>query len=324
MKQLEKEIFSCSTDSNSFEQLALKVFEFQYQNIPIYRSFVDSLNITKPNSILEIPFLPISFFKSHKVIVENKSATKVFKSSGTTGDNRSEHHVVDEEMYKRSFLPTYENQIGNPKNQIIIALLPNYVSQGDSSLVYMVNELIQRTKHPKSGFYLENIKDLPKVIKDLKKVGKQIILFGVSYALLDLAELKPNLEGVTIIETGGMKGRRKELLKEELHFELKNSFEVNYISSEYGMTELLSQAYLNKDEEFITPPWMKVLVREVNDPFNFLMEGRSGGINVIDLANLYSCSFIATQDLGKLTENGFKIIGRYDNADIRGCNLLVN
>ena len=317
---MKNKIFSV-TDSN-FEEIALEVFEFQYRNNPIYKRFVDYLGKTKPTSIFEIPFLPISFFKTHEIRCFQKNIAIHFKSSGT-GGNRSNHYVEDLEMYSRSFEPTYRNQIGNPEEQVIIALLPNYIEQGESSLVYMVHALIQQSNNSLSGFYLNDLDKLNAAYKTALQSGKKVIVFGVSYALLDLAEQKIDLSQATIIETGGMKGRRKELTKEELHKELIDGLNVTYIASEYGMSELLSQAYSDKNGVFTTPPWMKILIRDVNDALSFEAERKTGGINVIDLANLYSCSFIATQDLGKVFGNSFQLLGRFDNSDIRGCNLLV-
>ena len=317
---MKNKIFSV-TDSN-FEEIALEVFEFQYQNNPIYKRFVDYLGKTKPTSIFEIPFLPISFFKTHEIRCFQKNIAIHFKSSGT-GGNRSNHYVEDLEMYNRSFEPTYRNQIGNPEEQVIIALLPNYIEQGESSLVYMVHALIQQSNNSLSGFYLNNLDKLNTTYHSALALGKKVVVFGVSYALLDLAEQKIDLAQATIIETGGMKGRRKELTKEELHKELIDGLNVTYIASEYGMSELLSQAYSDKNGIFTTPPWMKILIRDVNDALSYEDLGKTGGINVIDLANLYSCSFIATQDLGKVFGNSFQLIGRFDNSDIRGCNLLV-
>ena len=317
---MKNKIFSV-TDSN-FEEIALEVFKFQYRNNPIYKRFVDYLGKTKPTSIFEIPFLPISFFKTHEIRCFQKDIAIHFKSSGT-GGNRSNHYVEDLEMYSRSFEPTYRNQIGNPEEQVIIALLPNYIEQGESSLVYMVHALIQQSNNSLSGFYLNDLDKLNTTYKNALQLGKKVIVFGVSYALLDLAEQKIDLSQATIIETGGMKGRRKELTKEELHKELIDGLNVTYIAAEYGMSELLSQAYSDKDGVFTTPPWLKILIRDVNDALSYEAEGKTGGINVIDLANLYSCSFIATQDLGKVFGNSFQLIGRFDNSDIRGCNLLV-
>ena len=318
--KLENKIFSVTP--STFEETALDVFHYQYTHNPIYKKFVDLLGRTKPTKLSEIPFLPISFFKTNEVRCYYKNIDILFKSSGT-GGNRSQHFVESVQMYERSFEPTYRNQLGNPEEQVIIALLPNYIEQGESSLVYMVNRLIQLSNHPLSGFYLKDSTKIIETYHEAIQLGKKVVIFGVSYALIDLAELKPNLSNATIIETGGMKGRRKELTKEELHNELKQGLKVDYISSEYGMSELLSQAYSDNNGVFSSPPWMKILIRDVNDALSYEEEGKSGGINVIDLANLYSCSFIATQDLGKIKGNTFQLLGRFDNADIRGCNLLM-
>ena len=317
---MENKIFSVT--ASNFEETALDVFNYQYINNPIYKKFVDYLGRKKPTKLTEIPFLPISFFKTDEVRCFHKNVEIIFKSSGT-GGNRSQHFVESLQMYERSFEPTYRNQLGKPEDQVIIALLPNYVEQGESSLVYMVNKLIELSKHPLSGFYLNEPNKINETYKLALNQGKKVIIFGVSYALLDLAELEPDLSNAIIIETGGMKGRRKELTKDELHTKLKNGFNVNYIASEYGMSELLSQAYCDKNGLFTTPPWMKILIRDVNDALSYETIGKTGGINVIDLANLYSCSFIATQDLGKSTGNTFQLMGRFDNSDIRGCNLLI-
>jgi phenylacetate-coenzyme A ligase PaaK-like adenylate-forming protein len=321
MLDLEQKIFSVS--ENNFENVALKVFKFQYNNCKVYREFVDLLTFKEPQKIQEIPFLPIEFFKTHTLIAKGKESLLTFLSSGTTGQTRSQHFVADLKMYEKSFLPTYENFSSNIENQVILALLPNYLEQGSSSLVYMVEKLIQKSNNPLSGFFKDDFEALLKNYKEAISAGKKVVIFGVSYALLDLAELKPNLSKAIIIETGGMKGRRKELSKSELHQLLKDAFQTEYISSEYGMTELLSQAYSDKNEVFTAPNWMKILIRDINDPFHYFAEQKTGGINVIDLANLYSCSFISTQDLGQLLPNGFKLMGRYDHSDVRGCNLLV-
>lgn len=318
---LEERIFSVQADN--FEALALEVFDFQYTRNGVYRRFVDSLKRNQPTCLEEIPFLPIDFFKTQRIVSSDEEASLLFKSSGTTQQVRSQHFVVKPELYERSFLKTYEQFTGALVNQVILALLPNYLEQGNSSLVYMLEHLIQVTKSSLSGFYKDDLNELIKHYQNGLSQGKKVVIFGVSYALLDLAELKPNLSQAIIIETGGMKGRRKELTKTELHTILKEAFQTDFISSEYGMTELLSQAYSDKDEYFALPPWMQVLIRDTNDPFCYLASAKTGGINVIDLANLYSCSFIATQDLGQLSKQGLKLMGRFDNADIRGCNLLV-
>lgn len=317
---MKNKIFSVTT--STFEETALDVFHYQYKNNPIYKQFVDHLGKNIPQKLNEIPFLPISFFKTHDVRCYTKEIDILFKSSGT-GGNRSQHFVESLQMYERSFEPTYRSQLGNPEEQVIIALLPNYIEQGESSLVYMVNQLIHLTNHPLSGFYLNESSKIIETYNEAIQLGKKVVIFGVSYALLDLAELKLDFSEAIIIETGGMKGRRKELTKEELHQELKEGLNVDYIASEYGMSELLSQAYSDKNGIFTSPSWMKILIRDVNDALSYEEEGKSGGINVIDLANLYSCSFIATQDLGKIKGNSFQLLGRFDNADIRGCNLLL-
>lgn len=322
MNSLEQEIFNLKSASD-FEKVALKVFDFQRSYCSVYRDFVQMLNIQEPSSLNEIPFLPISFFKSHEVRSGTRAVETVFKSSGTTGMIRSQHFVESTEIYRKSFLSTYIQQYGKLENQVILALLPNYVEQGSSSLVFMVDDLIQKTNNPLSKFYLNDLNELLVAYQQAIQANKKVVIFGVSYALLDLAELKPDLSQAIIIETGGMKGRRKEMTKEELHLELKNAFQVPYISSEYGMAELLSQAYSNQDGLFDFSPWMSALIRDVNDPFCYLADGKTGGINVIDLANLYSCSFISTQDLGKIQNKQLQLMGRFDHSEIRGCNLMV-
>lgn len=320
--ELRDKILSISSNE-SFTKIALEVFHYQVQQCEVYRNYVEFLNWKTPTCIKEIPFLPIEFFKSHPIISSEKETEIVFKSSGT-GGQRSTHFVADSQIYIDSFSKAYEQFIGNPKNQVILALLPNYTEQGESSLVYMVDYLIQQTKNELSAFLLNSPSEIELRYQNALKSGKEVVIFGVSYALLDLTEQNINLSNARIIETGGMKGRRKELTKEELHDELKRGLNVPFVSSEYGMTELLSQGYSNANGLFETPPWMKILIREVNDPFTYLEDGKTGGINVIDLANLYSCSFIATQDLGKKTNDTFQILGRFDQSDIRGCNLLID
>jgi hypothetical protein len=320
--ELIDRIFSLHSDAD-FDACALEVYRFQRQHIPVYREFVDLLGRPEPQTVAEIPFLPIAFFKTHDVIAEGKSPAAVFKSSGTTGMTRSRHLVADTSLYERSFLATYERFIGDPREQVILALLPNYVDQGESSLVYMVDRLVHATGDPLSGFYLDRENAVTEAVQQARATGKKIVLFGVSYALLDLAETHPDLSDVLVIETGGMKGQRKELTKEALHSELKAAFGCPYISSEYGMCELLSQAYSEKDGLFSLPAWMRVQLRDINDPLSAVTKGKTGGVNVIDLANLYSCAFIATQDLGKISDGRLQLMGRFDHSDIRGCNLLV-
>ena len=318
---LHDQIFKLESD-DQFEHLALQVFQYQKENCDVYGSYVDMLQRPQPKSIHEIPFLPISFFKSHKVVSGNQTNHTLFKSSGTAG-KRSSHFVHDLAIYERAFKSIYLEQIGDPEDQVILALLPNYIEQGESSLIYMVDHLIQCTQTPLSGFFLNNQQELIDAYNLAIQQNKHVVIFGVSYALLDLAELHPDLSKATIIETGGMKGKRREMTKNELHFKLQQSFNCKTISSEYGMTELLSQAYSNRDGKFNQPAWMKILIRDINDPLSYVKEGKTGGINIIDLANINSCAFIATQDLGRATENQFEIIGRFDNSDIRGCNLLL-
>ena len=317
-----EDIFRVSPEN--FEDQALTVFRYQYENVEVYQAYCKLRGVTNPSQLQEIPFLPIQFFKSHKILARNTDYQQLFKSSGTTIGQRSQHFIADIKCYEASFFKTFNDQIADPKEAVILALLPNYLEQGSSSLVYMVDALIKASDHPHSGFYLNQLEDIGHTILKAKATVRKVILFGVSFALLDLAEQKLDLSGVHIIETGGMKGRRKEITREELHERLRNGLNVESITSEYGMTELLSQAYLGKDGFFSAPSWMKVLIRDVNDPLSYLNEGRTGGVNVIDLANFYSCSFIATDDLGLWENNKFKILGRFDQSDIRGCNLLVN
>lgn len=320
MNTLEKRIREF--DGSNFDSLALDIFEFQYENVPVYRNYCDFINRKKPLRIEEIPFLPIEFFKTERIITTNLEEEVLFKSSGT-GGTRSQHFVAKASLYQHTFERIYRDQMGNPEDQVILALLPNYLEQGNSSLVYMVEQLIQLSKNELSGFYLENATELIEQYHKALLKGKNVVIFGVSYALLDLIELQPNLSKATIIETGGMKGRRKEMTKAELHAELKRGLQCDAISSEYGMTELLSQGYSSKDGVFQAGITMKVLIRETNDPYSFRTDMKTGGINIIDLANLYSCSFIETQDLGKIHPNGFEIMGRFDHSEVRGCNLMI-
>jgi phenylacetate-coenzyme A ligase PaaK-like adenylate-forming protein len=316
-------IFSISNQTD-FIEVALEVFIFQYNNNIVYREYCDLLNIkpTDVSSLEDIPFLPISLFKSHKICTGDNNFEKEFTSSGTTGIVTSSHYVKDITVYETSFIKGFEQFYGSIDNYIILGLLPSYLEREGSSLIYMVEKLIALTKNEKSGFFLDDYEGLLKVISE-NKSNKKIMLIGVSYALLDLAEqFKPDLSACIIMETGGMKGKRKEIPKNELHQILKVGFNVKNIHSEYGMTELLSQAYAVDNGKFKLPPWMKILSREYNDPFSYT-NIKTGGLNIIDLANVYSCSFIATQDLGKVHNGYFEILGRFDNSDIRGCNLLI-
>jgi len=309
-------------NEDEFNMLALEIFHYQYQKTTIYRTFVDLLKTPQPRHYTEIPFLSISFFKTHHIIAQDKTVDIIFRSSGTTGQQRSTHFVADRTIYIRSFEKTYREQIGDPKNQVILALLPNYIEQGESSLVFMVDQLIKQSNSHLSGFLLDNIDQIQHYYQQALSEKKEVVIFGVSYALLDLAQRNVAFSQAKIIETGGMKGRRKELTKEHLHQILKDGFHVDHIFSEYGMTELLSQAYSTENTWFKTPAWMKILVRDVNDYAAEVQEGQNGRMNVIDLANINSCSFIETEDIGRKKGNLFQVLGRIDRADIRGCNLL--
>jgi phenylacetate-coenzyme A ligase PaaK-like adenylate-forming protein len=322
---LETAIFSIKSNDD-FERLAIETFRQQYENTEVYRKFCDLLKVV-PSSVKKIeniPFLPIQFFKSHRVISKRVSETITFTSSGTTGSIASKHHVSDLSLYEKSFLTAFKLSYGNPSQYAILALLPSYIERGGSSLVYMAANLIETSTIEHSGFYLNDINSLIEKLNFLENTNQKTILLGVSYALLDLIEKqKFKLKNTIVMETGGMKGKRKELIKDELHSILKKGFGVDRIHSEYGMTELLSQAYSKGDGIFYTPPWMKIFTRDTEDALSFV-QGKTGGINVIDLANLHSCSFIATQDLGRIRkDDSFEILGRFDTSDIRGCNLMV-
>jgi phenylacetate-coenzyme A ligase PaaK-like adenylate-forming protein len=319
-------IFDIS-EAETFRLRALEVFNFQYKTVQVYRDFCEGLSIhpKEVDAIEKIPFLPISFFKSHEVFSKGKNPRLIFESSGTTGELTSKHFVADETIYKNSFRKGFERVYGNISDYVILALLPSYLERNNSSLVYMVADWISESRHPDSGFYLNEMETLRDKLIALDAAGQQVILIGVSFALLDLAERYPmQLCNTLVMETGGMKGRRKELVRSELHQILKTGLGVKTIHSEYGMTELLSQAYSKADGLFSCPPWMKILIRDPEDPLTLMGHQKNGGINVIDLANIYSCSFVATQDLGKTYADGrFEVLGRFDHADIRGCNLLV-
>ncbi len=329
MSTLTEKILAIKTESD-FEETALAVFRLQHEHCLVYRQFCDVLKINPAEiiSVNDIPFLPIEFFKTHTVTssVVDKLPSKIFTSSGTTSSVQGKHYVADISIYEESFRKGFELFYGNIEEYCLLALLPSYLEREGSSLVYMVDDLIKRSRNHDSGFYLHNLNELSEKLKSLLAKGQKVILLGVTYALLDLAELlsAPLSEELIVMETGGMKGKRKELLREELHQILCEKFGVNVIHSEYGMTELLSQAYSKGNGIFQCPPWMKVLVRDVNDPLKILDRGKTGGINVIDLANINSCSFIATQDLGiRHNDGSFEVSGRFDNSDLRGCNLLV-
>ena len=309
----------------TFEEKALKAFQLQAKNCQPYTKYLKLLNtdVSAIKSITEIPFLPIEFFKSHQIISNKNTVQKIFTSSGTTGQDLSQHCITDINVYIESFRRGFNHFYGNIKDYRILALLPSYLERDGSSLVFMCKHLIEESKHTDSGFYLNNLDELASILQ--KKDEKKTLLIGVSYALLDLAEQYPTkLKNTIVMETGGMKGKRKEMVKSELHDVLKKAFHLENIHSEYGMTELLSQAYSKKNGVFETPHWMKVFVRDAQDPLTLLGHQQTGGINVIDLANINSCSFIATQDLGKTIDDySFELKGRLELSDIRGCNLLV-
>lgn len=329
-KEIQERIFTLNSYSKEedFNEIAIDVFKFQFHNNRVYRNYVQNLktDVDLIKHYHQIPFLPIEFFKTQGVVCQNIEAETVcFSSSGTTGQLTSKHYVNDICIYEKSFNLGFEQFYGKASDYCILALLPNYLERTGSSLVYMFAELIKQSGSAYSDFYLNNLDELIKTINLLKQNKQKTLLLGVTYALLDLADKNIELtENFTVMETGGMKGKRKELLKEELHHYLKLKFNVSSIHSEYGMTELLSQAYSKKDGLFECPPWMKVLIRDVNDPFAYEKTGKGGGINVIDLANINSCSFIETKDLGRLNiDSHFEILGRFDNSDLRGCNLMI-
>lgn len=320
-----------------FEKLALEIFQFQYRYNKLYRAYADMLKIGADTIKLvsQIPFLPIQFFKTHAVQTTEFEPQVAFESSGTSQSATSHHFVKDIELYRQSFLKGFEMFYGSAGEWCIIALLPSYLERQNSSLVFMMDELIRRTQHERSGFYLYDHDKLHETLKQLEGDGQKTILLGVSFALLDFAERYAlPLERTVIMETGGMKGRGEEIIRDKLHQLLKDRFQVESIHSEYGMTELFSQAYSNKDGVFRTPPWMKIFMRDEEDPLTLQTAGSldsatdspyaTGAINVIDLANVYSCSFIATDDAGKLYPDGsFEVLGRIDNSDIRGCSLMM-
>jgi phenylacetate-coenzyme A ligase PaaK-like adenylate-forming protein len=322
----ETDIFTIGS-KKEFEKTTLKVFRHQYDNNAVYRNFCGFLNKDKQNvkSVKEIPFLPIQFFKTHEVLSSAEPIQEIFTSSGTTGMSTSRHLVTDLNYYEQSFRQAFSRFYGNIEDYAVLALLPSYLEREGSSLIYMADDLIKGSNNPDSGFYLNNYDELITKLTALDAAGQNVLLIGVTYALLDLAEKqKFSLKNTIIMETGGMKGRRKEMIREELHEVLCEGFGVSKIHSEYGMTELLSQAYSLGDGIFECPPWMDILIRDTEDALSYVGYGKTGGINVIDLANINSCSFIATQDLGKKYPNqSFEVLGRFDNSDIRGCNLMV-
>ena len=322
----DQDLFTISSQKQ-FEKMALKVFRFQYENNLVYQEFCNFLKVDKQavKMVSQIPFLPIQFFKSHDVVSTTNSIQKTFTSSGTTGMITSQHMVTDISLYEQSYRLAFSEFYGNIEDYVVLALLPSYLERTGSSLIYMVKDLIELSNNEHSGFYLHNYDELIAKLIEIDNAGQNVILIGVTYALLDLIEKqKFQLKNTIIMETGGMKGRRKEIIREELHDILCKGFGVKSIHSEYGMTELLSQAYSLGNGIFECPAWMQILVRNTEDALTYENYGKTGGVNVIDLANINSCSFIATQDLGKkYPNNSFEILGRFDNSDIRGCNLMV-
>lgn len=328
ISKIEKEIFNI-TSNKKFNDLSIRLLHYHYQNNKVYRNFIDHLgsDISKIGHYTDIPCMPIGFFKQHQVKTFLENGEVVFTSSGTTGKSTSKHYVKKTALYEKSFTKGFEYFFGNIEDYIILALLPSYLEREGSSLVYMVNRLIELTSHKGSGFYLNNTASLIDALIHLTSNSKRnVLLIGVSFALLDIAEQHNfDIPSLLIMETGGMKGRRKEMIRTELHKKLTEGFGTKNIYSEYGMTELMSQAYSKENGFFRFPPWAKALVRDINDPLTYLKPGNSGGINIVDLANMYSCPFISTEDLGKLhTDGSFEVLGRYDYTDIRGCNLLIS
>ncbi|WP_127845549.1 LuxE/PaaK family acyltransferase [Psychroflexus aestuariivivens] len=320
------QIFKINSDEK-FEALALEVFKFQYAENKVYQEFCDLIQTDVENvkTLQDIPFLPVEFFKSHNVVSGEFNPEITFLSSGTTGQQQSKHHVKNLEIYKKSFQTTFEDFYGDIQDYIIIGLLPSYLERKGSSLIYMVDDFIKTSLFSESGFYLDELDSLSEKLIEIDQRNKKILLIGVSFALLDLVETHQfQLKNTIVMETGGMKGRRKEMIRKELHEHLSKGFGVENIHSEYGMTELLSQAYSKGKSLFSCPNHMKIMIRDPEDPFHYLDKHKTGGINVIDLANIHSCSFIATQDLGKkVNTQEFEILGRFDHSDIRGCNLMV-
>lgn len=313
-------------ETEDFTQKALQLMKIQHTCNSVYRQWNDVLqsDIASVASLTQIPFLPISLFKTHRVMCGKFEAENIFESSGTTHQQTSRHYIKDRDLYKKCFLKIFQMFYGDVKEWCIIGLLPSYLERKNSSLVFMADELIKQTAHPKSGFYLYDFKRLKDVLTELEKSGQKALLIGVTFALLDFAEQYPvNLQHTIVMETGGMKGRRKELTREEVHAILCRQFGVATVHSEYGMTELLSQAYSKGHGRFYCPPWMKALVRDEEDPLLIKETGR-GVLNIIDLANVYSCAFIATDDAGVVHEDGtFEVLGRMDTSDIRGCSLMI-
>ncbi len=321
------EVFRVVNFKKVDNSITLDLFRYQARDNPVYAEYLSLIGCC-PDDIKtpdDIPCLPVEFFKTHRVVTGAGLETRIFTSSGTTGSQASTHYILDEQAYIDSFTQCFRLFFGDPSSYCLLALLPSYLERQNSSLVFMTKHLIEFTGHPVSGFYLDNLDELAANLRRLEESGQKTILMGVSFALLDFADQFPMpLAHTVIIETGGMKGRREEITREELHTILKEAFSVGTIGSEYGMTELLSQAWSSGNGLFRTPPWMNIQIRDPYDPFRPVAKGKTGGINVIDLANYRSCAFIQTQDLGRMhTDGSFEVLGRIDNSDIRGCNLLT-
>jgi hypothetical protein len=314
--------------SQQFNEISLGLFHYQYANNPVYKLFTDHLGINpeKVAQLVDIPFLPVSFFKTQKVVSGNFPFQCTFESSATTGMSTSKHHLADVSLYEKSFLKGFSQFYGDLSDYAVFALLPSYLERSNSSLVYMVERMLLRSRKGIGGFYLHEYQELRRQLIEANHRGLKILLIGVTYALLEMAENYPlDLHNAIIVETGGMKGRRQELTRAELHKRLCKGFETSSIHSEYGMTELLSQAWSKGEGVYNTPPWMKIFISDPNDPLSYMAENRTGGINVIDLCNIHSCSFIATQDLGRtLPDGSFEVLGRFDHSDTRGCSLMVS
>ena len=326
MSLSKEQVFSISNNAQ-FNAAALRVFRHQAANCAVYAKFIEGLRVdaSKIDRIEQIPFLPVEFFKSHAVVSNNYPVEVSFSSSGTTGITTSRHLVTDVSWYVESFRRAFRLFYGDIKDYTLLALLPSYLEREGSSLIYMADDLIKQSENSDSGFYLYNYEDLYHQLKKQQQAKNPTLLIGVTFAVLDFVDQYPiNFPGLLVMETGGLKGKRKEMIREELHETLCKGFGVSAIHSEYGMTELLSQAYSKGNGIFNTPPWMRIITRDTNDPISLITCCKTGGVNIIDLANINSCSFIATQDLGKVYADGsFEILGRFDNTDIRGCNLLI-
>ncbi|KAA5534695.1 acyl transferase [Taibaiella lutea] len=322
----EKDSWLAEVNDRNFEEHAIAMFHFQYVNCIIYREFVDALRINPfdVNFLHRIPFLPISFFKTHEVMNGFFKPQVTFESSGTTGMQSSKHYLKDTRLYEQSFMLAFEQFYGEPDDYVFLCLLPSYLERGNSSLVFMADALIKKSRHKESGFYLDEWAQLAGTLQALRISGRKAMLLGVTFALLDFAEKYPmDLEGIVVMETGGMKGRREEWTREQVHAFLKQQWSLKEVHSEYGMTELLSQAYSIRGGLFKPSNTMRVFVRDENDPLDIKLTG-TGCLNVIDLANLHSCSFIATDDIARLyIDNSFEVMGRLDHSALRGCSLMV-